>query len=138
MSVYFIQQGLDGPIKIGKADDVTGRLASLQSANPQLLHIRLILKGGLAREQEFHARFKSHRIWHEWFRPHDEIEDFIMSHPLEDRSYAWDSMRTSDLKRVFPKEFAELQEIREFGYMQWRARKAEREGRVIYCPASWD
>lgn len=71
--VYFIQQGNDGPIKIGYAADVEKRLATLQVGNPTPLNLLGVHKGTMKTEKELHKRFAEHRLSGEWFVPTPEI-----------------------------------------------------------------
>lgn len=66
--VYFIQQGTDGPIKIGKADRPFQRLVELQTAHADELRLLGVLRGGLDLEAELQARFADGHIRGEWFR----------------------------------------------------------------------
>lgn len=80
--IYFIQCGDDGPIKIGIAEDVEHRMMALQTGCPYELHLLETYcpyEGFDARlfEAQLHALFAQHRIVGEWFRPVDEIMDFI-------------------------------------------------------------
>ena len=74
MMVYMIQQGKNGPIKVGKAGNVDARLAQLQTGNPTKLYIVAVLpcnshKHALQIEKMFHIRFSRLRLHGEWFRP---------------------------------------------------------------------
>lgn len=78
--VYFISDGL-GHVKIGIAKDVQKRLYSLQTCNPLLLEIRLVLSvkdmdDARRIEQKLHTIFNESRLRGEWFdeRP---VEDFL-------------------------------------------------------------
>lgn len=75
--VYFIQQGDEGPIKIGYARDVPSRLEALQVGNAELLHVRLAVAGVVADERAFHEQFEFAHIRGEWFRPCVDLLDFI-------------------------------------------------------------
>src|SRR5688572_16958214 len=79
--VYFIQVGDDGPVKIGQSADPIARLASLQTAHYEQLHLR-----GLALEQsedDLHQRFAGHALNGEWFSPHPVILDAVEV-PMDD------------------------------------------------------
>jgi hypothetical protein len=67
--IYFVQSGTHGPIKIGWTLDIAGRLAKLQAANPEELHLRASARGTQREEFAFHERFAVDRIRLEWFRP---------------------------------------------------------------------
>jgi transcriptional regulator with XRE-family HTH domain len=73
VSVYFVQVGSDGPIKIGKANDVAFRIQALQTAAPGPLRLLAVAAGGLAEEQRLHERFSKHRLHGEWFSPHPDL-----------------------------------------------------------------
>lgn len=81
--VYFVQQGEDGPIKIGFANNLAGRLRGLQTANPYKLHLRLVLHGNRKTEQKFHERFNADRLKGEWFRPSHDLLAFITTSNAE-------------------------------------------------------
>lgn len=77
MSVYFIQQGSDGPIKIGfcrRDQNVQQRLDTLRTANPYPLHLRAIsLMAGQQTERELHRTFAHARLEGEWFQPTEDL-----------------------------------------------------------------
>jgi hypothetical protein len=77
--IYFIQQGKNGPIKIGFTDNIEKRLKELQTANPYKLNLLLCINGNLKSEKELHKRFEQHRLNGEWFEPVEEILDYIYS-----------------------------------------------------------
>ncbi len=77
-SIYFVQEGSKGPIKIGVSAEVACRFSSIQVGNPR----RLRLLGtapcyGKQLEIEIHRKFSHLRIRGEWFRPAPELLDFI-------------------------------------------------------------
>jgi hypothetical protein len=78
-SVYFIQMGDGGPIKIGITNQGIGkRLGALQTASPYPLHVRAILPvDSPADELAIHERFRSIRMLGEWFLPEPELLRFI-------------------------------------------------------------
>ena len=73
--VYFIQEGDDGPIKIGVSTigSVHGRLRSVQRGNPRVLRLRRVVRGGYGLEGTLHKRYAEHRMVGEWFEPHEEV-----------------------------------------------------------------
>lgn len=76
--VYFAQAIGGGPIKIGVAADVKGRLSSLQTGSPVTLHIKAVIRhAGRAVESELHDRFGHLRSHGEWFKPAPELLAFI-------------------------------------------------------------
>lgn len=78
-SVYFIQQGAAGPIKIGFSDRPERRVAQLQTSTPERLRILATMPGSKQTEGSLHRRFARHRMQGEWFRPAQEILDFVAS-----------------------------------------------------------
>lgn len=70
-----------GPIKIGVANDVSGRLADLQVGNPQQLSLcGFILApdlGARAVESWLHGHLARHSIRGEWFEPSGWLFRFI-------------------------------------------------------------
>lgn len=108
MHLYFIQEGEDGPIKIGIATDVSARLRGIQSGNPRPLRVlfgtfaghdgsRFALHQGAVVERPEAARWLERR-WHksfahlclrgEWFAPGADLLDAIAAlrklNPSED------------------------------------------------------
>lgn len=81
MSVYFIQLGDNGPIKIGSARDARKRVASIQCAHPERIRLLAITDGGHPEEGELHRRFAEYRLRGEWFTPAKPLLDFIAALP---------------------------------------------------------
>lgn len=77
--VYFIQAGVDGPIKIGWSRQVKSRAATIQSWEPVRLVPLATLRGPVATEQALHRRFGSLRLHGEWFRPDPVLLAYIKS-----------------------------------------------------------
>lgn len=77
-SVYFIQAGDDGLIKIGVAGNAYQRLAGLQTSSPVPLRLVAAISGvGQVREVELHKRFAHLRAHGEWFHPTPELLAYI-------------------------------------------------------------
>lgn len=76
-SVYFIQCGEGGPIKIGMAVNVQRRLELLQTGCPHLLTVLAAVAGDRATERAFHERFVDLRMRGEWFWPARPLTNFI-------------------------------------------------------------
>jgi Meiotically up-regulated gene 113 len=76
MAVYFVQAGDGGPVKIGFAEDVTGRILELQAGNHLPLIVRRIVPGSRLVEAWLHRRFSVSRIRGEWFA-HDADMDSV-------------------------------------------------------------
>lgn len=100
MTVYFISQGLDGPIKIGfTTKTATKRLAELQVASPQKLILLAVIQGDREVETELHKRFSDSHIRGEWFERGDALMDFIESSASFDVLY---EMRQAGLEDTAP------------------------------------
>lgn len=90
-SVYFIQSGEGGPIKIGQSVSVKSRFLSFRTASGTDLRLLGTIAPGGPTEADLHSRFACFRIRGEWFTPDDElirfiaesaqIEAFIPAHP---------------------------------------------------------
>ncbi len=110
-SIYFIQVGLDGPIKIGKTKgNPLVRMAGLQTGIPFVLRIVAIISPARqALEGELHAKFASLRIMGEWFHPAPDLLDFI-----KEKAMAWDLARENVPRWWFgPCDTRSSQQIRE-------------------------
>ncbi len=127
MSVYFIQRGIDGPIKIGSTRNVDQRLSVLQIASPEILTVRLILDGGLAEERVLQRRFAADRIHgfsREWFQPSEAILDFIHAQPFEARRHFIDKMaklRPPSKAAIQRRQKEELREMQQRGVRSRRS-----------------
>lgn len=67
-TVYFIQMGADGPIKIGfTSGKVRVRLEALQTGNPYRLRVVWETYATQTRETQLHERFAAYRMQGEWF-----------------------------------------------------------------------
>jgi len=76
--IYFIQEQSElKAIKIGKSDNLMSRLSGLQTANPYELVVLHTIEAKACFELELHEYFKMYRIRGEWFRPTQEIIEFI-------------------------------------------------------------
>jgi hypothetical protein len=67
MSVYFIQVGVDGPVKIGSAIDPKRRLCTLQTGHHNKLRLLRTIDGGIDVERGYQQMFDRQRISGEWF-----------------------------------------------------------------------
>lgn len=68
MPVYIIRSGSDGPVKIGWAVHVAGRVAALQTGHPGLLTLVRTIGGTPETESWLHRNFAALRMNGEWFR----------------------------------------------------------------------
>lgn len=79
-TVYLIQEGWRGHVKIGITGDVSQRLKSLKTSCPQplkiLAHKRFPYAGEI--EQELHQKFETYRVRGEWFNIPEHILDFTI------------------------------------------------------------
>jgi hypothetical protein len=73
MTIYFIQLGSSGPIKIGYASRLKARVAQLQTASHEPLTVLAAIPGGFGKERELHSQFANLRLHGEWFRPEPEL-----------------------------------------------------------------
>lgn len=76
--VYVIQGDEGTPIKVGYARDPRSRQATLQTGNPQELHLLIVFPGSQAAERECHRRLKSASVRGEWFFG-EVADDFLAS-----------------------------------------------------------
>lgn len=79
--VYFLRAGESGNIKIGKTYDLNARVASLQTGSPEPLRLLAFINcrevNPTDAEAAMHGKFQQYRLQGEWFRPADELLDFI-------------------------------------------------------------
>ena len=80
--IYFIQQGITGPIKIGftKGTSALSRIKQMQTGNPEELLCLSTLDGGVPEELSLHLQFHAYRLRGEWFHPSQSILDYIQKH----------------------------------------------------------
>jgi hypothetical protein len=76
-TVYFISNASGTAIKIGVTTDLPKRLLSLRIANPEELSVVATLPAMWCTEQIVHRYFSTSRIRGEWFRPTEDILEFI-------------------------------------------------------------
>lgn len=67
--IYFIQEGDDGPIKVGVSSNPRVRLGRLQIGNPRKLRVRSIYNGLSFEEKQIHKEYAYAHIAGEWFNP---------------------------------------------------------------------
>jgi hypothetical protein len=73
--VYFIYDSKY--IKIGFTNNLTARKKSLQTSNPNKLIVLGYIFGNKFTEQELHKTFKQYHVHGEWFRPEQDLLDYI-------------------------------------------------------------
>ena len=82
--IYFIcANSRDSFIKIGRAKTPRYRIKAFQRWSPYKLHILATLREEhtTVTERDLHKRFRAHRVHGEWFRPHPELLDYIITLP---------------------------------------------------------
>jgi DNA-binding NtrC family response regulator len=81
-TIYFIQHGQTGPIKIGQTKTtVAKRFAGLQTCSAEPLRvIATMATRGQVSERALHAKFRGLRTRGEWYKPERELIDFIAAH----------------------------------------------------------
>jgi hypothetical protein len=77
MAVYFIQEGADGPIKIGYSADPQQRIRQLQTGARAQLHMLRTIEGSMGVERRLHRQFAHLRLRGEWFKPEPELLAYI-------------------------------------------------------------
>ncbi len=78
--VYFVQLGLNGPIKVGVASSIRDRCANLQTGSPYPVYLRgYIVDGTEETEAAIHKTFRHLRMRGEWFRPGKDLLQYIAS-----------------------------------------------------------
>ena len=75
--IYFIRQNSNGPVKIGVSVNPERRLLSMQTINPDPLHIMKVVNGSYAMEALLHEKFSDARINGEWFEPTEALLAYI-------------------------------------------------------------
>lgn len=113
--IYFIRQMSTGLIKIGTTKNMHERVQQLRPFYGDL-EIIAVMDGDRPVEKKLHRKFAKFREHHEFFRPSDELLDFI-----EKEGRIWD-------KDAEPQEFARI-DIR--STLSWKMRAQEtarREG----------
>ena len=76
--IYFIQQSISGPIKIGwSAKQPLNRLDTMQTYHSCDLIGLGIMSGDRGIESKLHHQFKGIRLAREWFSPHISLLRFI-------------------------------------------------------------
>ena len=75
--IYFIQEGLQGNIKIGMSDDPIVRMLSLQHSHARQLELLGVIEGEPSLEKKLHHQFKNNWVRYEWFEPAPCLIDFI-------------------------------------------------------------
>ncbi|APL94105.1 hypothetical protein AI27_06475 [Sphingomonas sp. BHC-A] len=77
MSVYFLQHGASGPVKVGYSKRPEKRIATIATSCPDPIVVLAVIDGSHALEQRIHRAFRAHRYRGEWLRPTDEVISFV-------------------------------------------------------------
>ena len=72
-TLYFIQMGDRGPVKIGRSTNPASRVATLQSAHFEQLHLIGLTPGGYLEEERLHEKLQAFALGREWFEPTPEV-----------------------------------------------------------------
>jgi hypothetical protein len=88
--VYFILDEKSDAIKIGKSDNVSERLSTLQTGNPNPLKIVKIIecktaKQAHTKEKKLHNKFKKIHLNGEWFKYDKELFDIVLNEIVTDK-----------------------------------------------------
>lgn len=86
--VYFIQNKLGGPIKIGMTQNLYKRLRALRSEHGQDLIMLAWCDGGPATERNVHTALAAYRLHGEWFEPNEKL-DALIAHANLHRRIGW-------------------------------------------------
>ena len=83
--IYFIQQGDNGPVKIGASKNLEKRLYMLQSHNPDLLFLRASFPIVDGLECSLQERFKDLHIRGEWYKYEEPLVSYMRELPMRFR-----------------------------------------------------
>ncbi len=73
-NIYIVRAGESGPVKVGRAKDVTARMIEIQVCNPEPVALIATFAAPESVEQRLHAALKEHHVRGEWFKWCAEIE----------------------------------------------------------------
>jgi len=89
--LYFVRQGISGPIKIGRTSNFESRLRMLQTGSPAPLRVLSTVENMGWQEPIWHLAFAPQRMAGEWFEPTEDLLDAIEHWPEN-----WDWPRVMD------------------------------------------
>lgn len=81
--VYFLYDGES--VKVGHSKNPRKRVKQLQTGSSSKIQLLGTIYGDKALEKEIHRQFNRFRIINEWFRPEDELIQFINDNIIENR-----------------------------------------------------
>lgn len=104
--VYFITYE-NGPIKIGKANNIKARMATLQTSHPYKLEVLGLLIGDPRLEKALHTKFSHLRMNGEWFRKETELLDWIAENTISSEADVWKLQKKRDELEALKKSYYE-------------------------------
>ena len=132
ISLYFIQIGKMGPIKVGITNDIQKRLIGLQTSNPEQLNVlyceKLEAQEARSLEKEYHIMLRDASLKGEWFRPTpfvlEIVEDVKINGAITAHLNEAERHGNAYIGRVWTEEFSEAyniilrnaKRIREYGH----------------------
>lgn len=87
MSVYFVQSGPGGRIKIGYSPYPERRIAYIQRYNGQELITLAVIEGSRGLEHALHQLLADHRAHGEWFEPAPAVLDVVRRASLQPQDW---------------------------------------------------
>jgi hypothetical protein len=96
-SVYFVECGVTGRVKIGTSANPGARFLELQTGSPTKLLLLGSIPGGLRRERELQKQFKHLSVGGEWFAPDPELTGLIRALTGTDAADAADKTDATSL-----------------------------------------
>lgn len=79
-TVYLIQRGAAGPIRVGYTRNLAECLRRLQAAHSEPLYVVFSKPGTRSLAQWMQTRWEAHRIRGDWFRPSPQIFMALANH----------------------------------------------------------
>lgn len=131
--IYFIQAGIDGPIKIGHTSlpDPMKRVKTLQASCPAKLTLLGTLPGDSAMESIIHRKLEKFRVYGEWFKDTEEVRSAMAWVPTAESPAPPKTLNNHHLSTdlPYPPDSA-VYPFHGLSEVQWRAvrRFAEEEG----------
>jgi hypothetical protein len=81
--IYFAKSAARDQIKIGTTTCLRTRFGALEGTEKTELDLLAVMDGNRPEEKELHLRFSHLRVSGEWFRPADELLEFIAANGKE-------------------------------------------------------
>ncbi len=137
--IYFVQAGLNGPIKIGSSKKPLNRLSVMNVVWYEELYLRGLMPGWTHAEYDIHERFAKDRIRGEWFHPSDHLLQFIASLPDHPRMREW--RQSPEKRRVCKRPAWSVDEIDRLSAGNERCRQVlweVHEDILLLLDGTWD